>query len=310
MPQYFNHGSLTDVPGFSVGHSTLREEATGCTVVLCEASATVGVDISGGAPGTRETALLNPTCFVEKADGILLTGGSAFGLAAADGVMRFLAENGRGVTTPHRPIPIVPSAVLYDLNLGSSDAYPKPEDGYLAASKASSSPVKEGSFGAGTGALVGKVRGPKHAVKGGLGSASITLDSGVVVGALAVVNAFGDIVDPVDGSIKAGAKAEDGSFLNTEQYMLGGKQLYTGFTQNTTLCVIATNCRISKIDAIRVSQMAQTGLARTVVPSRTQYDGDIVFTMAHGDFQMDINAVNKSYIAWGFRCPSNKPSRN
>ncbi len=288
--QYRN--SITDVPGVLVGHSTLSASGTGCTVLLCETPSTVGVDISGGAPGTRETALINPTCYVEKADAVLLAGGSAFGLAAADGVMKYLAEQGRGVTTINRPIPIVPSAVLYDLNVGEADAAPGPEEGYAATASASADPVVEGAVGAGTGTLVGKVRGPNFAMRGGVGSASITLPNGVIVGGLAVVNAFGDVKNPLTNAIVAGARrSEDEGFLDTEKYLLDGFEPFAGFSQNTTLCIVATNCSLSKVEATRVAQAAQNGVARTVVPCRTMYDGDIVFVLANGSLQADVNVV-------------------
>lgn len=288
------HDSITDVPGILVGHTTRPGDGTGCTVVLCQPAFVAGIDVSGGAPGTRETTLLDPACHVQVVHAILLTGGSAFGLAAADGVMRWLAEHDTGIATPQRPVPLVPAAAIYDLNIGDPLAAPDADDGYQAAMNASSEPVAEGRAGAGTGALAGKVRGPQFAMPGGLGSASVELPGGLLVGALAVANPFGDVRDPASGQIVAGAKDDDGGFLDTERFLLEGNHPYAGIAQNTTLGVIATNARLDKAQATRVARMAANGLARTCVPCASPFDGDVVFVLASGDVEADVTTIGTS----------------
>lgn len=283
-------GFITDVPGIKVGHYTDRRAATGCTVVLCEAGATGGVEVRGAAPGTRETDLLRPLHLVEKIHAVLLSGGSAFGLDAAAGVMRYLEERGHGFDTGVARVPIVPAAVLFDLAIGSSEVRPDAQAGYEACLAASVGPVEEGSVGAGTGATVGKLRGLKWAMKGGLGTASQTIASGVVVGALVAVNSLGDVLDWRTGEILAGARVGDGRFLGTSQAMKGsfeGSGLPFG---NTTIGVVATNARLDKEGANKVAQLACNGYAYAVRPA-SMLDGDALFALSTGGENGDIDAI-------------------
>ncbi|MEJ5240528.1 MAG: P1 family peptidase [Anaerolineales bacterium] len=295
--------TLTDVPGIEVGHAQDEEALTGCTVILCRHGAVAGVDQRGGAPGTRETDLLKPVNLVEQVHAVLLTGGSAFGLDAAGGVMRFLEEQGIGFNVGVARVPIVPAAVIFDLALGRADRRPDPEMGYRAAASASRRPVEEGNVGAGCGASVGKILGMQQAMKAGLGSAAIRLSGGIVVGALMVVNAFGDVIDPQNGQIVAGARAtqlgplrlgrEDG-FLDTLEMMktLVGRALLQFATRtNTVIGVVATNARLSKAEATRVAQMAQDGIARTIRPAHTLLDGDTLFALSTGNKRTDISTL-------------------
>jgi L-aminopeptidase/D-esterase-like protein len=275
---------ITDIAGVRVGHWTDPVGLTGCTVVLLPAEGAVAsVDVRGAAPGTRETDLLGPGRTVERVHAILLGGGSAFGLAAADGVMSYLASRGVGVETPETRVPIVPAAVLYDLGVGASDAYPDAAAGRHACVDAEpGSPCGSGRFGAGTGAMVGKLLGPEHAVPGGIGSASLALPGGGVVGAVAAVNAVGDVVAE-DGTVLAGA-----SPLGAEQRLLAeglaARPLLSG---NTTLVVVATDVGLSRASAHRLAVVAHDGLARAVHPVHTSIDGDAVFTVSTGDREED-----------------------
>lgn len=278
------HNAITDVEGIRVGHYTDREGVTGCTVVLCEGGAVAGVDVRGSAPGTRETDLLRPTCLVQEVHAVLLTGGSAFGLDAAGGVMRYLEEKGIGFDVGVAKVPIVPAAVLFDLTIGDPQARPDAEAGYQACLAATDGPVEEGSVGVGTGATVGKLLGPKFATKSGLGTASMKIGKGIVVGALVAVNAFGDVVDPRTGEILAGTRKPIGrGFLDTVKRMQGDLgQTILAFAQNTTLAVVATNAYLSKAGANKVAQMAHDALARTIRPVHTMFDGDTVFALSTG----------------------------
>lgn len=282
---------ITDVPGINVGHFTDDKNHTGCTVILCDTPTVCGVDIRGGSPGTRETALLDPTCTVTGVNAILLTGGSALGLSASDGVMRYLREQNIGYDTGVNKIPIVPSAVIFDFHLGDGKTAPNPDYGYKACLSASSDDTEQGNVGAGTGAVIGKVRGAKKAMRGGLGSASIKFPDGLVVGALAVVNAFGDVVDNKTGKIIAGARSDDNNFLNTSEYILNGHRIDCGIKTNTVLAVIATNGDFNKSETTRIAQMAQTGLSNVIVPSQTMYDGDIVFALSTSKITADTNCT-------------------
>jgi L-aminopeptidase/D-esterase-like protein len=271
---------ITDVPGLRVGHWTDPVGLTGCTVVLLpEEGAVASADVRGAAPGTRETDLLQPGRTVERVHAVLLCGGSAFGLAAADGVMSYLADRGVGVETPDARVPIVPAAVLYDLGSGSPDARPDATAGHRACIDAEpGSPCGSGRFGAGTGATVGKLLGPEHAVPGGIGSASLALPGGGVVGALAVVNAVGDVVAE-DGTVLAGAAAS-----GVEQRLLAeGLTAAPPFATNTTLVVVATDVALSRAGAHRLAVVAHDGLARSIHPVHTGLDGDAVFTVSTGD---------------------------
>ena len=288
------NNSLTDIPGITVGHWTDQEAATGCTVILCPEGAVAGVDVRGGAPGTRETDLLNPTCMVEKVHAICLAGGSAFGLAAADGVMRWLEEHGYGFDVRVARVPIVPAAVIFDLALGRADVRPDAAAGYAACQAASAGPIAEGNVGAGTGATVGKMLGYPQGMKGGLGTTSRQLDNGVLVAALAVVNAAGDIINPGTGQIVAGARRADGQgFADIIGTLAGGGTTSRDSwgARNTTLGVVATNVALTKAGATKLAQVAQTGLARTIRPVHTPVDGDVVFGLSLGDQQADLSIV-------------------
>ncbi len=279
--------SLTDIPGIRVGHSTDPHGVTGCTVVLCEAGAVASGEVRGGAPGTRETDLLHPGSLAQRAHGVLLTGGSAFGLAAADGVVRYLEERGVGFDTSVARVPIVPAAVVFDLTIGDPHVRPDAAMGYQACARATSEPVEEGSVGAGTGATVGKMLAMAGAMKGGVGSWSIRLPDGPLVGALAVVNAFGDVVDEA-GKILAGARHPDGRFANASELLLT-RQPDAVLGGNTTLVVIATTATLTKAQAWRLAVQGHAGLGRTIVPSHTLYDGDTVIVLATGSHEARPN---------------------
>jgi L-aminopeptidase/D-esterase-like protein len=297
------NGTLTDIPDLHVGHWTDRDAATGCTVILCPAEGAVaGVDVRGFAPGTRETALLDPTCMVEQVHAILLSGGSAFGLAAADGVMRWLEERNRGFETGVARVPIVPAAILFDLGVGRADLRPDAAAGYAACDAASADPVAMGSVGAGTGATLGKLKGLGFAMKGGVGSASRHLGAGIVVAALVAVNAVGDVIDPANGQILAGARRADGGFADSMTILAG--RLAQDFRDlsggNTTLAVVAANVALSKAEATVVARMAHDGLARAIRPIHTSFDGDTVFALATGEIHAPpslIGAVAADVLA-------------
>ncbi len=268
-----------------VGHYTDLVGITGCTAVLVEAGAVCGVDIRGSAPGSRETALLDPVAVVQRVHGILLSGGSAFGLAAAEGVMKYFEERGVGIRFRGNVIPIVPAAVLFDLEIGSATARPNAEAGYMAAAAASAEIMAEGSVGAGTGATVGKVLGMRFATKGGIGSWCIDLPGGVKVGALAVVNALGDIFDNDGITVLAGCREKRNGVRVLARDILLDDSEETVFDGgcNTTLGVIATNVILTKPEVTKVAQMAQAGLVRVIDPANTTVDGDCVFALSIGD---------------------------
>lgn len=287
------HHTITAVPGIEVGHATDLEGLTGCTVVLCRKGGVGGVDQRGGAPGTRETDLLRPLHMVDRVHAILLAGGSAFGLAAADGVMRYLEEQGVGVDTGVAKVPIVPAAILFDLALGDPEARPDSAMGYAACLVASDDVVAEGTVGAGTGAAVGAVLGPERAMKSGLGSAAVSLGEGLMVGAVMVVNAFGDVIDPDSGEILAGARSpETNEPADTLAVMRtgAGSEVF-GSGSQTVIGVVATNAKLTREEVNKVAQMAQDGVARTVRPAHTMYDGDTLFALATGDVEGDVNVV-------------------
>jgi L-aminopeptidase/D-esterase-like protein len=260
-------GSICDVPGILVGHATDEVGLTGCTVILCEAGAIGGVDVRGAAPGTRETDLLRPESTVERVNAILLTGGSAFGLDAAAGIMRFLEERGAGYPVRSTVVPIVPGAVIFDLGLGDFRARPDAAVGLQACQSASAEPPAEGSVGAGTGATVGKIRGLASAMKGGVGTASVRVD-GSTIGALVVVNAVGDVVDE-NGAVLAGARQDAPDPHDTP-----------AVGANTTIGVVATDLPLDKAGATRLAQAAHDGLARAVRPAHTAFDGDTFFALS------------------------------
>ncbi|MES3001428.1 MAG: P1 family peptidase [Pseudomonadota bacterium] len=276
-------GAITDVAGIEVGHFTDPRRPTGCSVVIARDGAVAGVDVRGAAPGTRETDLLAPTNLVERVHGILLSGGSAFGLAAADGVVRWLEEQGVGMPVGKARLPLVPGAVLFDLMVGDSSIRPDAQAGYAACAAASTQPPAEGNVGAGAGAAVGKIFGIARAMKGGIGTASITID-GVTVGALIACNALGDVIDPDTTHPIAGARTEDGkSMIDTRRALLRGvppKPPMAG--TNTTIGVIATDAVLTKAQASRLATVSHDGLARSINPVHTMSDGDALFTLATG----------------------------
>jgi L-aminopeptidase/D-esterase-like protein len=277
------HNAITDVQGIKVGHYTDTTGITGCTVVLCEGGAVGGVDVRGSAPGTRETDLLRPVNLVQEVHAVLLTGGSAFGLDAAGGVMRWLEERHIGFNVGVGVVPIVPAAVLFDLTIGDPQARPDARAGYMACQEASAGPVAEGNVGAGTGATVGKLLGPKFATKSGLGTSSMRIGKGYVVGAIAAVNAFGDVVDADTGEIIAGTRRPVvGGFLNTFRQMQSDLGQTVLSFANTTLVVVATDAYLTKEGANKVAQMAHDGLARVIRPVHTMLDGDTIFALATG----------------------------
>lgn len=288
------HNTITDVPGLNVGHWTNLEAGTGCTVVLCPDGAVAGVDVRGSAPGTRETALLDPVCTVQEVHAILIGGGSAFGLAAADGVMRWLEERDYGFNVGVAKVPIVPAAILFDLALGRADVRPDAAAGYAACEAASAAPVAEGNVGAGTGATVGKMLGFEQATKGGLGTASRQLAGGIIVAALVAVNAIGDVYDPKHNKIIAGARDMKEGFVDSLKVaasMAGQVPANMSQNTNTTLAVVATNVKLTKSGATKVAQMAQNGLARTIRPVHTASDGDTVFALSYGDKEANLSLI-------------------
>jgi len=301
------HNAITDVPGIRVGHWTNLEAATGCTVVLCTDGAVGGVDVRGGVPGTRETDLLNPVNVVEKVHAILLGGGSAFGLAAADGVMRWLEEHGIGFDAGVARVPIVPAAILFDLGFGSAKVRPDAASGYAACASASDGPVAQGNVGAGTGATCGKLLGPLQAMKSGLGSASRQIEGGAIVAAVVAVNPVGDVCNPRTGRIVAGARNLGNKGFFNESSPAGGRPQASSATvlvagshgsgvslragTNTTIAVVATNATLSKSGATKVAQMAHDGLARAIRPAHTMFDGDTVFALSTGSVQADLSRI-------------------
>ena len=277
------NSTLTAVPGIKVGHFTLSQRPTGCTVILVESGATAGVDVRGAAPATRETDLLRPGNLVQIAHAIVLSGGSAFGLDTAGGVMRYLEERRIGFEFGNSHVPIVPAAALFDLSVGNGTIRPAADCGYQAARIASTAPVQEGSIGAGAGATVGKANGGGRAMKGGIGTAAVTLPNGLTVAALVATNGFGDVVDPATGAIVAGARAADGkTFVDARKLLRKGDIRFGTPGQNTTLGVVATNAVLTKTDATRVAEMAHDGFARAIVPVHTPVDGDTIFALATG----------------------------
>ena len=276
--------TLTAVPGVKVGHHTIAERPTGCTVILLEAGATAGVDVRGAAPASAETDLLKPVNLVQQIYAISLSGGSAFGLDARTGVMRFLDEKNIGFKAYGTiNVPIVPAASLIDLNVGANPKIrPTADCGYRAAQTASTAPVVEGNVGAGAGATVGKSAGANRAMKAGIGSAAIRMPDGLIVAALVAVNAAGDIVDPATGKIVAGVRTEDGKSLADARVLLttGALRQPARIGENTTLGVVATNATLTKTQATKVAEMAHDGFARAIYPSHTMGDGDTIFAFA------------------------------
>lgn len=273
--------AITDVAGVRVGHWTDRRGGTGCTVILCPGSSAAAVDVRGGAPGTRETDVLDGANMVRRCDAVVFSGGSAFGLAAADGAMRWCAENGLGYATSARKVPIVSGAVILDFGIGKADIAPGPEAGYLAASRATGGRVAQGSVGAGTGATVAKILGPEACLKGGIGTASAIGPRGIVVGALVVTNAVGQVQDPATGRIIAGPRgANQGEFVSLPEALARRTEKMDALLEQTTLVCVATNAAIDHRDLQRLTFQAHDGLARTINPIHTFGDGDVVFAVA------------------------------
>ncbi len=285
-------GSIVDVPGVSVGHWTNTDAVTGCTVILTIDGAVGGVAVRGGSPGTRETDLLDPIRRVDQVHAVLLSGGSAFGLAAAAGAQQWLEERGIGFDAPHGPVPIVPAAILYDLGVGRSDVRPDPEAGYAACEASESTGMLAGSVGAGTGATVAKAYGMEGAVKGGIGSASCVLPDGVSVGAAVVVNAWGGVYDHRDGGLVAGPRSAGGSISDPVQLVLAGlSPARSSVLTNTTIGVVATDAKLDKMQANFVSSACHDGLALTIRPCHTPSDGDTMFCLATGGNVADANLM-------------------
>ncbi|MGA3243804.1 MAG: P1 family peptidase [Bacteroidota bacterium] len=278
---------LTAVPGIKVGHFTDSKAMTGCTVIVCPPGTKASCEVRGNSPGSRELALLAPEKSVQEIHAILLTGGSAFGLSAADGVMRWLEEHGVGYATPWAKVPLVPTAVVFDLNVGSNLVRPDASSGYQACNAATGKEIEEGNVGAGTGTTVGKWKGFEYCMKGGVGSAS-TQVADLIVGALAVVNSVGDVIS-ADGTILAGARQPGGGFFGTTEThrpLSRGKVLEQS---NTTLVAVATNARFSKLELFRISQRMHDGMARAIVPVHTSFDGDVSFALSCGQVPADLD---------------------
>ncbi len=290
-------GSITDVEGIKVGHFTETKRPTGCTALLTEEGAVGGVDVRGAAPGTRETDLLNPVNTVERVHAVVLSGGSAFGLAAADGVMRYLDEKKIGVAIGNVRVPIVPAAILFDLLVGDASIRPTAESGYKACQAARSSPPEQGNVGAGAGATVGKMLGRQY-MKGGLGTASVHLPNGLVVGAIVAVNAVGDIYDYRSGKLIAGARTEDGKHLADVMALLRQGRLAPVelFPEHTTIGAVATNAVLTKAQVTKVAQMAHDGLARAIQPVHMPSDGDTIFALATGKLKGNVDSTMAGLI--------------
>ena len=291
-------GSITDVAGIEVGHHTLAERPTGCTVILSRGGAVGGVDVRGGAPGTRDTDLLDPVNTVQEVHGVVLSGGSLFGLDAVSGAVRWLEEHGTGLDSWGTTIPIVTGAILFELGIGDSSIRPGADCGYAAANAAASGPVTRGSVGAGAGATVGKLAGLDRAMKGGIGTASIELPGGVVVAAIVAVNAVGDVVDPATGAIVAGIRDEDGAGFTDARKLIHARTGLVGASgENTTIGVVATNATLTKAQASKLAQMAHDGLARAVYPAHTPWDGDTIFSLATGEIEGEADLIVLGAIA-------------
>ena len=284
------NNDLTAIEGIKIGHAEDQKIGSGCSVILAEGNFTIGAEIRGGAPGSREIALTDSRAAVDKADAVFLSGGSAYGLDAAGGVMKYLKEKNIGFKTGGGVVPIVPAAVIYDLEFKSSE-YPDQKMAYQACLNASSSAQKSESLGAAAGATCGKINGMENAAKTVLGHSALQVGN-LKTAAVAVVNAFGDIKDPVSGKIIAGAKDSTGNFIDTEKIILNKEGINLGFIrENTTLVAVATNAKLNKSEANRISMMAHSGLSRSIYPVHTLLDGDSIFTLASNQISADINQV-------------------
>jgi len=311
-PAGVGNNTLTAIDGVTVGHYTLPERPTGCTVVLFTGNAVAGVSQRGSAPGTRDTDLLQPTSAADRIDAVVLSGGSAYGLDAANGAMRWLDEHNSGwLSRPSRQgggaaaaadgmgVPTVSSAVLIDLWVGGKPSIrPGADCGYRASAAAGNAPVQEGSVGAGAGATVGKITGRERAMKSGIGSAAVEMPNGLRVAAIVALNALGDVIDPGTGAVVAGARNDDGSLADVRRLLRSGAALQrTSVGENTTLAVVATNARLTKTDANRIASMADDGIARTIVPAHTTADGDTVFAVATGAWSGDASVTTIGALA-------------
>lgn len=290
-------GAITDVPGIRVGHADDGEALTGCTVVLCPEGTVGGMDLRGGGVSTRQTDALRLMHVVEEVNAVLLAGGSAFGLEAATGVQRYLEEKGVGFDVTLTRVPIVPTAILFDLGLGRADVRPDAAMGRAACEAASAEAPAEGNAGAGMGATLGNALGPERSMKSGLGTASVELGDGVIVAALVAANPLGDVVDPQTGEILAGARRPEdhgGGFADTREVFksrVGDAPMGFGSGENTVIGVVATNAKLTKRGCTKVAQMAQAGVARTVRPVHTMFDGDAIFALATGEHAVDVNII-------------------
>ncbi|SIR21676.1 P1 family peptidase [Halanaerobium kushneri] len=284
------NNDLTAIEGIKIGHADNQKAGTGCSVILAEGDFTIGAEVRGGAPGSREIALTDSRAAVDKANAVFLSGGSAYGLDAAGGVMKYLREKNTGFQTGGGVVPIVPAAVIYDLEY-KSNKYPDSEMAYQACLSADSSRQKNESIGAATGATCGKINGMNNASKTALGHAAKKTGD-LVVAAMSVVNAFGDIKNPEISKIIAGARDSDGNYIDTEKMIINQPEINLGFLrENTTLVVIATNATLNKAEANRISMMAQSGLSRTIYPVHTLLDGDSIFTLASNQIKADTNQI-------------------
>lgn len=285
-------GNITDVPGVKVGHVEDREGITGCSVILVEDGAVCGVDVRGSAPGTRETDALDPINEIQQVHGICLAGGSAFGLDVATGVMHYLEEQGVGVDAGVTKIPIVPSAVLFDLFIGDAHIRPSAQMGYEAAKNAKIGAFVNGNIGAGYGATVGKLAGPQFCMKGGLGSSSLVGKEGLIVGAMVAVNAVGDVKDPTTRTTIAGARNRaTGQWLDSCSYLEEHGQSQALAGTNTTIGVVAMNAKLTKAEAKKIAQLAQNALARTIYPVHTMLDGDTIFVLGTGQQTYPVDYI-------------------
>ncbi len=282
--------NILDVKGIKVGQVEDKEGLTGCTVIICEDGGVCGVDVRGSAPGTRETDLLDPINMVQKVHAIVLSGGSAFGLESTCGVSRYLEEKGIGFDVGVAKVPIVTGAVLFDLGVGDPKCRPNIKMGYKACQIANNTELKQGNYGAGCGATVGKIRGSEFCTKGGIGSYSIKLDNGLVVSAIIAVNAFGDVYE--NGQVIAGVLNDDKTdFLNTYDLMKKGVNKGGFNIDNTTIGAVITNAKLSKAECKKISQMAHNGFAKSIFPIHTPHDGDTIFTLATGEVETDITLL-------------------
>jgi len=284
--------SITDVPGIKVGNAQNTDAGTGCTVIICEKGAVAGADVRGGGPGTREIAALDPVNLVSKAQAVYLGGGSAFGLDGAAGVMQYLEENGIGFNIGIGVVPIVPGAVLFDLFVGKHNVRPDKEMGYEACIHASDTNTAQGNVGAGTGAAVGRIKGPEYFMKGGLGTASKKVGD-LIVGAIVAVNCFGDIVDPGTGKIIAGVLDDNKKYPSSTMEIISSEETKTSnaFSGNTTIGCIAVNANLTKVESTKVAMMAHDGYARAINPIHTMTDGDTIFCLATGGVTRDVSTV-------------------